>query len=303
LSDETGIVTDLYIYDAFGEVLQKIGDTENSYLFTGEQFDNQLSEYYLRARYYDFSIGRFTQMDTWIGDRGRPITLNKYLYADVNPVTNIDPSGHYSINELSVANNIQSSLNSLATRGTYLLRAIDTFQAVSGFFDLIAAVRQVMGQSTSINLNSQNYSLLPNVNFQDAIESATYNFPKAIGIGIGNWSKGYATTKQKHGANSLKGFLLYMPLAVAGLPSVAIPTPAKIKFGNVKVGIDLVFGSSNSNASGQLFGIGIDMAKKRQLVRMDYHTFNTGHGGASGVKLNEISVIRDGNFHYHVLKW
>ncbi|WP_232826317.1 RHS repeat-associated core domain-containing protein, partial [Cyanothece sp. BG0011] len=304
LSDESGVVTDSYIYDAFGQVLTQIGDTENSYLFTGEQFDNELSQYYLRARYYEPSTGRFTQRDTWMGDRGRPITLNKYLYGDANPVNRIDPSGHFTLIELNVSANIRSTLSSLATRGQFLFRVLDTVEAVSGFFDLINAIRVVMGQGTSITLHSPNYfQRPPGVNFREALESASYNFPRAIGTGLGNWSKGYATTKQKHGANSLKAFLLYMPLTVAGLPAVAVPTPAKVKFGKVKVPINLVFGSNNPNALGQLFGIGINMASKRQLVRMDYHTFNTGHGGAVGVRPNEISVIRDGSFHYHVLKW
>lgn len=61
LSDVTGAITDSYHYEAFGEVLSVTGATENTYLFAGEQFDSNLDQYYLRARYYDQGIGRFTQ--------------------------------------------------------------------------------------------------------------------------------------------------------------------------------------------------------------------------------------------------
>jgi RHS repeat-associated protein len=97
LTDTEGTQTDSYIYDAFGEVEARTGSTVNEYLFTGEQFDPNLNQYYLRARYYDQSIGRFRSMDTWQGNSFDPVTLHKYLYANADPVNNIDPTGHFSI--------------------------------------------------------------------------------------------------------------------------------------------------------------------------------------------------------------
>ena len=67
LSDSLGSLTDSYDYEAFGETLSQTGSTVNNYLFTGEQLGASLSQYYLRARYYDQGNGRFTQMDTWAG--------------------------------------------------------------------------------------------------------------------------------------------------------------------------------------------------------------------------------------------
>ncbi len=51
----------------------------------------------MRARYYDQGIGRFTQQDTWIGNNSAPVTLNKYLYANSDPVNGIDPSGNMTM--------------------------------------------------------------------------------------------------------------------------------------------------------------------------------------------------------------
>jgi RHS repeat-associated protein len=85
---------------AFGEMLNESGTTENSYRYTGEQFDSNLNQYYLRARYYNQGVGRFTQMDTWMGNDGDPITLHKYLYANVDPVNGSDPSGYVTMTQL-----------------------------------------------------------------------------------------------------------------------------------------------------------------------------------------------------------
>ena len=90
LSDGTGNLTDTYDYEAFGEVLNQTGATENNYLFTGEQFDTGLNQYYLRARYYDQGVGRFTQQDTWMGVNSDPLTLHKYVYTHNDPANNTD---------------------------------------------------------------------------------------------------------------------------------------------------------------------------------------------------------------------
>jgi len=83
----------------------------NDYKFTGEQYDAGLGQYYLRARYYDQGVGRFTQMDTWMGRNHDPITLHKYLYAGNDPVLMADPSGNnFTIGGMMSAVNISSTL-------------------------------------------------------------------------------------------------------------------------------------------------------------------------------------------------
>lgn len=113
LSDNTGAVTDTYNYEAFGETLNSTGSSENNYLFTGEQYDAGLDQYYLRARYYDQGIGRFTQQDTWMGHNSDPITLHKYLYANADPVLYVDPTGHFGLMSFAISNNIRTTLSEI----------------------------------------------------------------------------------------------------------------------------------------------------------------------------------------------
>jgi RHS repeat-associated protein len=86
-------------YDAYGEKTGGTGDVANKYLFAGEQYDSNLDDYYLRARYYDANSGRFTRRDTYNGDSSYPLTLNKYIYANGNPITWTDPTGLFSRND------------------------------------------------------------------------------------------------------------------------------------------------------------------------------------------------------------
>ena len=97
LINADGELTDTYNYDAFGNLLDRTGETENSYLYCGEQQDDTTGLYYLRARYMDPTTGTFTSMDTYGGSVFDPVSLHKYLYANANPVTYVDPSGNLPI--------------------------------------------------------------------------------------------------------------------------------------------------------------------------------------------------------------
>ncbi|XAK00195.1 RHS repeat-associated core domain-containing protein [Vandammella animalimorsus] len=87
-----------YSFDAFGNWLEGDSlDNAPTHLYTGERYDADTGLIYLRARDYDPSTGRFISMDEHPGDQRIPLTLNKYLYANADPVNHVDPSGNFGI--------------------------------------------------------------------------------------------------------------------------------------------------------------------------------------------------------------
>ena len=68
-------------------------------LYRGELYDSDLNLYYLRARYYNPTTGRFLSRDPEDGYVLVPITLHKYLYAGGNPVNRLDPRGRAIIED------------------------------------------------------------------------------------------------------------------------------------------------------------------------------------------------------------
>ncbi len=89
ITNESGHVENCYQYDAFGNLLESKESIPNRMLYTGQQYDQETGQYYLRARYYNPVIGRFTQEDIYRGDG-----LNLYAYCANNPVMYYDPSGY-----------------------------------------------------------------------------------------------------------------------------------------------------------------------------------------------------------------
>jgi RHS repeat-associated protein len=106
LTNASGTVTDTYQYDSYGQALARIGNTLNVYLFAGEQRDDQTGLDYLRARYLNPSIGRFISRDSFEGYRDSPETINKYVYANANPIEFTDPSGNVSLSDVMIAASI-----------------------------------------------------------------------------------------------------------------------------------------------------------------------------------------------------
>ena len=107
LTDAAAAVTDTYVYDAFGILLNRTGTTANNYLYTGEQYDPNVGFYYLRSRMYNPYIGRFTATDINEGSIYDPATLHKYLYCANNPINLIDPSGQQYLIEIQISLSIQ----------------------------------------------------------------------------------------------------------------------------------------------------------------------------------------------------
>ncbi|MCA9039981.1 MAG: RHS repeat-associated core domain-containing protein, partial [Planctomycetaceae bacterium] len=103
LVDDIADFVENYAYDAYGLAIgfdPVVAQT--SYLYSGEQFDAETGQQYLRARYYDMATGRFNRLDPYFGNLRDPQSLHKYLYTHADPVNGVDPSGLYSLSEILV---------------------------------------------------------------------------------------------------------------------------------------------------------------------------------------------------------
>ncbi len=80
-------------YDPFGNLTSTMGNIANPWRFASGYLDSSTGLYKFGARYYDPTIGRWTQQDPLRGSLDNPTSLNRYVYANDDPVNFTDPSG------------------------------------------------------------------------------------------------------------------------------------------------------------------------------------------------------------------
>src|SRR5690606_26061550 len=97
LTKPDGTVQARYAYDAWGHTRHQSGTSWNRFGFTGHEHDQETGLIYAKARYYDPDTGRFLSHDPWEGDIAIAPSLNKYLYAYMNPTVYIDPDGREAV--------------------------------------------------------------------------------------------------------------------------------------------------------------------------------------------------------------
>jgi RHS repeat-associated protein len=84
----------IFSFDAYGNLLGwQSAQPMTTYLYSGESFDFQIGQQYLRARFYDPTTGRFTGLDPFSGNSEDPQSFHKYGYVHGDPVQGVDPSG------------------------------------------------------------------------------------------------------------------------------------------------------------------------------------------------------------------
>ena len=132
LTDTSGYIEHTYRYDVFGNEREPESSDNNPFRYCGEYYDGETGSYYLRARYYDPVIGRFTQQDSHWNNLNRiygdlPLktnirgelwqpsvcvcvpqilavtqSMNLYGYGVNNPVLYIDPTGDFVVSTLAL---------------------------------------------------------------------------------------------------------------------------------------------------------------------------------------------------------
>jgi RHS repeat-associated protein len=101
--------------------------------FTGQKLDERSGLMYYVARWYDPALGRFLSPDSIVPSAANPQDLNRFSYVRNNPVKYVDPTGHFTDDELLHAYRVFAGPNQLAaTRDSfgwygwyYMLRAAD----------------------------------------------------------------------------------------------------------------------------------------------------------------------------------
>ncbi len=98
ITDGCGNITDTFAYDTYGKCICRTGTSDVIFGYNGKDgvVTDKNGLIYMRARYYSPEMKRFINADVIAGDISNAITLNRFAYANGNPVSLTDPFGLYA---------------------------------------------------------------------------------------------------------------------------------------------------------------------------------------------------------------
>ena len=137
LTDGSGAIAASYTYDPFGTTLTASGAqaSVNPFRFASGYYDSATGLTKFGDRYYDPSLGRWTQRDPIGGSIASPGAVDRYVYVGDSPVNMTDESGALSVNGSSICfNNTEVGLflvRAAMAGPAALASAIDLFATVT----------------------------------------------------------------------------------------------------------------------------------------------------------------------------
>ncbi|GCE13356.1 RHS repeat-associated core domain-containing protein [Tengunoibacter tsumagoiensis] len=95
MTNSTGQEVNAYTYDPYGNIIsqQEQSGLNNPWKYAGGYYDSSTGLTKFGIRYYDPTVGHWTQRTPVGGSLQETLKGNPYGYADDNPVNEVDPSG------------------------------------------------------------------------------------------------------------------------------------------------------------------------------------------------------------------
>ncbi len=204
ITDACGNVTDTFEYDTYGKLTGRTGTSEVIFGYNGRDGvitdDNGLI--YMRARYYSPDMKRFINADVIAGDISNAVTLNRFAYANGNPVSLVDPFGMSAERGSSASSDFWSGVSYTYDRLMDAMEVwgwgVDTYDFFKHGFRLVrkgnniivkgartaAAVRRgIAGTKYSLSNAGKYWDILGGVNVSASLKSE-FSLFKPTGRGI-----------------------------------------------------------------------------------------------------------------------
>lgn len=142
--DTGGNLVASYAYDPYGKQTSPEPSLANPWRFAGGYLDTQTGLTKFGTRYYDPSVGRWTQQDPEAGSIGDPATMNLYTYVGSNPVNFTDPTGR------KIANSVLNAMGAIGVAATVVALTASTGGTIWGVATVVAISTDVAGSAGAI---------------------------------------------------------------------------------------------------------------------------------------------------------
>jgi RHS repeat-associated protein len=86
-------------WEAYGQSAGGTGYSATPYQYggtSGYRNDGDAGLLHIGARWYEPAVGRWISADSYLGDITHPLSRNRFIYCNSDPISSTDPSGHLS---------------------------------------------------------------------------------------------------------------------------------------------------------------------------------------------------------------
>jgi RHS repeat-associated protein len=156
-ADANGNITATFDYKPYGS--QALGTPSTGPAYTGHVSDSDTGLIYMQARYYDADVARFLSIDPVTPVAGNAFNLNRYTYANNNPIVNMDPDGRNSIIVLNGDGSININIPVNFTGPAATAQNINSIKADaasrwSGLYNISGQIAKVSVAIVDVNSNT-----------------------------------------------------------------------------------------------------------------------------------------------------
>ena len=176
LVNSSGTAVASYEYDPYGNIISQSGalaDT-NPLRYRSYYFDSESGFYYLQSRYYDPTIGRFINADSYASTGQGILGYNMFAYCGNNPVNASDPTGHKYVSVLQHE-------NSYYVAGGGGLDLLALFECLKHVLKTVAAACGAIATGTLVSNSIQQEKSESEAKVEAKVSSAE---PSAIYYGV-----------------------------------------------------------------------------------------------------------------------
>jgi RHS repeat-associated protein len=285
LTNAAGAITDLYDYDAFGNLINQSGNTPNLYLYCGEQFDLEMGFYYLRSRYMTSSTGRFWTMDSYESGLSDPKSLHKYASSSNNAVNMIDPTGQFSIGSMMTTTGIQNTittatghLSTLYKAYQFASNAITAVEYASYVINIMSAFAQPSASAVISAIEAELLKSAKGFSLSNVVSGLAEMFNQIgprwseIARSIVQRAPQIAAETATAAAGRVAGYARAEAEGRAKLVFFSPTSPLGRSGGDVYIPVGNKLEIGINSGGGRLFGIGVRLTASmvEQVLRIDY---------------------------------
>ena len=189
ITDINGNVTDRFEYDTYGKLTSRTGNSDVIFLYNGR--DGVVTDanglIYMRARYYSPELRRFINADILAGRIDNAVTLNRYAYANANPVSMIDPEGLAAERSKSVALKLIEQKKHAALLRPSTLEAAYMAQHIYDADDIDIVSGENYGGWTLNGLITNGFGLKMGIYSKQVGDDIGYTIVNKGTSGLGDW--------------------------------------------------------------------------------------------------------------------